>query len=50
MKKTLFLVGLFFLLVGTCLPVLADDNDDELDLLIESIDIAEDYKYEFPEI
>jgi hypothetical protein len=50
MKKTFFLVGLFFLFIGTCLPVLADDNDDELDLLLDSLDIEEDYKYEFPEI
>ena len=50
MKKTFFLVGLFFLLVGTCLPVLADDNDDELDSLLENLNIEEDYRYEFPEI
>ena len=50
MKKTFFLIGLFFLLIGTCLPVLADDNDDELDLLLGSLDIEEDYKYEFPKI
>ncbi|MCK5504807.1 MAG: MtrB/PioB family outer membrane beta-barrel protein, partial [Thermodesulfovibrionia bacterium] len=50
MKKTFLLVGLFFLFIGTCSPVLADEADDELDLLLDSLDIEEDYKYEFPEI
>ncbi|KPJ97631.1 MAG: hypothetical protein AMJ60_10705 [Desulfobacterales bacterium SG8_35] len=48
MKKILLVFGLFFLLIGTSLPVLADELD-ELDLL-DSLDIAEDYQYEFPEI
>jgi hypothetical protein len=48
MKKTFLLFGLFFLFIGTCLPVLADELDD-LDLL-ESLDIKADYTYEFPEI
>ena len=50
MKKTSLLVGLFFLLICTSFPVLADENEDELDLLLENLDIAEDYQYEFPEI
>ena len=50
MKKTSLLLGLFFLFIYTCSPVLADENDDELDLLLESLDIEEDYKYEYPEI
>lgn len=50
MKKTFLLLGLFFLFIGTCSPVLADDNLDELDLMLDSLDIEEDYHYEFPEI
>jgi predicted porin len=48
MKKTLLVAGLFFLFVGGSLPVLADELD-ELDLL-GSLDIEDDYQYEFPEI
>ena len=50
MKKTSLLLGLFFLFISICAPVLADEVDDELDSLLESLDIEEDYKYEFPEI
>jgi predicted porin len=49
MKKTFLVLGLFFLLIGSCLPVLAEEQD-ELDLMLESLDIQEDYVYEFPEI
>lgn len=49
MKKTFLLLGWFFLFTGSCLPVLAEDIGDELDLL-GSLDIEEDYVYEFPEI
>jgi len=48
MKKTFLAFGLFFLFIGSSLPVLADDLD-ELDLLV-SLDIEEDYAYEFPDI
>jgi len=48
MKKTFLAFGLFFLFIGSSLPVLADELD-ELDLL-GSLDIEEDYKYEFPHI
>ncbi|MDX1776636.1 MAG: MtrB/PioB family outer membrane beta-barrel protein [Desulfobulbales bacterium] len=48
MKKTLHLCGLFFLFIGLYLPVLAGEADD-WDLL-DSLDIEEDYAYEFPEI
>lgn len=48
MKKTSLVIGLFFLFIGCAIPVLADELD-ELDLL-ESLDIEEDYTYEFPDI
>jgi len=50
MKKTFLLLGLFFLFLGTCSPVLAEDMDGDLDALLDSLDIEEDYKYEFPDI
>ncbi len=48
MKKTFLVFGLFFLFIGCCLPVLADELD-ELDLF-GNLDIQEDYAYEFPDI
>jgi predicted porin len=53
MKKTFLVLGLFFLFIGgSCLPVLAEEPEelDELDLMLESLDIQEDYVYEFPKI
>ena len=50
MKRVLLAFGLFFLVTGIYQPVLAEGQDDDLDILLESLDIEEDYVYEFPEI
>ncbi len=50
MKRTLFLLGLFILFVAVGSPVLAEETEDDLELLLENLDIEEDYRYEFPEI
>ena len=50
MKKTLFLLGLFFLFIGTFSPVQATEDEGDLDFLLDSLDIEEDYRYEFPVI
>ena len=50
MKKTLFLLGLFFLFIGTFSPVLATEDEGDLDFLLDNLDIEEDYRYEFPVI
>jgi len=50
MKKVFLVFGLFFLVTGICRPVLAEEQDDDLDILLESLEIEEDYVYEFPQI
>ena len=50
MKRVVLVFGLFFLVIGICQPALAEEQDDELEMLLESLDIAEDYAYDFPEI
>ena len=48
MKRVLLVFGLFFLVTGFYQPVLAEEQGDDLDMLLESLDIEEDYAYEFP--
>ena len=50
MKRVLLVFGLFFLVTGFYQPVLAEEQGDDLDMLLESLDIEEDYVYEFPDI
>lgn len=50
MKRVVLIFGLIFLVTGIYQPVLAEEHDDDLDMLLDSLDIEEDYVYEFPEI
>jgi hypothetical protein len=50
MKKAVLVFGLFFLVANIYQPVLAEEQDDDLDMLLESLDIEDDYVYDFPEI
>lgn len=49
-KRAVFFFGLFFLIAGINQPVLAEEQDEDLEMLLESLDIEEDYVYDFPEI
>ena len=50
MKRVLLIFGLFFWVACIYQPALAEDQDEDLDMLLESLDIEEDYAYEFPVI
>jgi len=50
MKRVLVVFGLLFLVTGIYQPVLAEEQGDNLDVLLDSLDIEEDYVYEFPDI